>query len=67
MADDGSERPIAFLSQKLNAAQRNYSVTELECLAAVLSVKKFRPYVEGQQCKIITDQFKFVEGLRGGA
>lgn len=53
--DDGTEHPIAFYSQKLNAAQRNYNTTELECLAAVLSVKKFRGYVEGHPFTIITD------------
>lgn len=53
--DDGVEHPIAFYSQKLNAAQRNYNTTELECLAAVLSVKKFRGYVEGHPFTIITD------------
>lgn len=52
---NGEEHPIAFMSKKLNSAQRNYSVTELECYAAVLSVKKFRPYVEGMEFKIITD------------
>lgn len=54
-SEDGCEVPVAFMSQKLNAAQRNYSVTEQECLAAVLAVKKFRPYVEGQDFTIITD------------
>lgn len=53
--DEGCERPIAYFSQKLNRAQKNYNVTELECLAAVLSVKKFRPYIEGYHFKIITD------------
>lgn len=52
---DGEEHPIAFMSKKLNSAQRNYGVTELECYAAVLSVKKFRPYVEGMEFKVITD------------
>ena len=51
----GNEHPIAFMSHKLNSAQKNYSVTELECLAAVLAVKKFRAYVEGTRFKIITD------------
>lgn len=55
VGDDGHEHPIAFMSKKLNAAQRNYSVTELECYAAVLSVKKFRAYVEGMRFTIITD------------
>lgn len=52
---EGNDNPIAFMSQKLNKAQRNYSVTEQECLAAVLAVKKFRPYIEGHQFRIITD------------
>lgn len=55
LGEDGQEHPIAFMSKKLNAAQRNYSVTELECYAAVLSVKKFRPYIEGMKFTIITD------------
>lgn len=53
--DDGAERPISYMSKKLNAAQRNYSITELECYAAVLSVKKFRAYIEGHPFTIITD------------
>ncbi|XP_059221616.1 uncharacterized protein LOC131996179 [Stomoxys calcitrans] len=51
----GNERPIAFMSQKLNKAQRNYTTTELECLAVVLAVKKFRAYIEGQEFKVVTD------------
>ncbi|XP_065355094.1 uncharacterized protein LOC135949448 [Calliphora vicina] len=51
----GDERPIAFMSHKLNRAQRNYSVTELECLAVVLAIKKFRSYIEGQQFTVVTD------------
>ena len=39
VGDDNEERPIAYMSQKLNAAQRNYSVTELECFAAVLGLR----------------------------
>lgn len=53
--EEGHEHPIAYMSTKLNKAQRNYSVTELECYAAVLSVKKFRPYIEGLPFTIITD------------
>lgn len=53
--EDGNEKPIYYFSRKLNKAQQKYSVTELECLAAVLSVQKFRPFIEGQSFKIITD------------
>lgn len=53
--EEGMERPIAYMSRKLNGAQRNYNVTEQECLAAVLSVRKFRHYVEGYHFTIVTD------------
>jgi hypothetical protein len=53
--EEGHERPVAYMSKRLNSAQRNYSVSELECLAAVLAIKKFRAYIEGQPFKVITD------------
>lgn len=64
--NDGEEHPIAFMSVKLNPAQRNYSVTEQECLAAILSVEKFRCYVEGMPFTIITDHasLKWLMGQR---
>ena len=52
---EGDEYPIAFVSKKLNKAQKNYSVTEQECLAAIVSLKRFRAYVEGHKFTIITD------------
>lgn len=53
--EDGNERAICFYSHKLNPAQRNYSITELECLAAVMCIKFFRPYIEGHKFRVITD------------
>lgn len=53
--NEGMEHPIAFISQKLNSSQRNYSITELECLAAVISIEKFRQYIEGFDFTVITD------------
>jgi len=38
--ESGNERPIAYMSHKLNGAQRNYTVTELECLAVLLAIRK---------------------------
>lgn len=40
------DHPLAFFSEKLNRAQRNYYVTELECYAVVVCVRKFRHYLE---------------------
>ncbi|KAH8392774.1 hypothetical protein KR215_004884, partial [Drosophila sulfurigaster] len=51
---DDIDVPIAFMSRKLNRCQRNYSVTEKECLAAIMCVK-FRAYVEGHEFAIHTD------------
>jgi len=55
LSDEGDECPIAFISKKLNKAQQNYSVTEQECLAAIVCLKNFRAYVEGHDFTIITD------------
>lgn len=52
---EGNDRAICFFSKKLNNSQRNYSVTELECLAAILAVEKFRPYIELHPFSIVTD------------
>lgn len=43
------------MSKKLNSAQRNYSVTERECLAAIEAIKRFRCYLEMQDFEVITD------------
>lgn len=53
--EEGNEKPIAFMSRKLSTAQRNYSVTERECLAAVEAIKRFRCYLELQEFEVITD------------
>lgn len=52
---DGDERVISYYSGKLNNAQINYTVTEKECLAVILSIEKFRPYIDGVKFTIITD------------
>ena len=40
------DHPIGYFSRKLSDAETRYSVTELECLALVESVKYFRIYLE---------------------
>ncbi|XP_065369018.1 uncharacterized protein LOC135961445 [Calliphora vicina] len=62
--DQGQEKPIAFMSKKLNTAQRNYSVTERECLAALEAIKRFRCYLELQEFEVITDHASLVWLMR---
>jgi len=49
------ERPIAFFSRKLSTAQQKYSVTELELLSIVETLKEFRGMLWGQRIKVYTD------------
>jgi hypothetical protein len=53
--DDGKEHPIVYLSRSLSPAESNYTITELECLAIVWSVKKLHPYIDGIDFTLITD------------
>jgi hypothetical protein len=48
-------RPIAFLSRKLSKMQQKYSVTEIELLTIVETLKEFRGMLWGQDIKIYTD------------
>lgn len=52
---DGSDRPIAFASKTLTAAEKNYSVLERESLAIIFGVRKFHQYLYGNFVTIITD------------
>lgn len=45
--DGEEEKPVAFTSHTLTAAERNYSATEREALAVLNAVEKWRCYLEG--------------------
>ncbi|XP_055343594.1 uncharacterized protein LOC129591802 isoform X2 [Paramacrobiotus metropolitanus] len=52
---DGVLRVLAYGSRRLNAAERNYSTTERECLGIVWTADKFRYYLLGRVVTVITD------------
>ena len=52
---NGKESVIAYGSRTLRDAEKNYSATKLEMLAAVYFVKYYRPYLLGRKFTLRTD------------
>lgn len=52
---DGKMHPVAYYSRQTNAAEVKYHSYELETLAVVESLKKFRTYLVGIKFEVITD------------
>ncbi|UYV84435.1 hypothetical protein LAZ67_X002150 [Cordylochernes scorpioides] len=44
---DGTLHPVQYYSRALRPHEKNYTITELECLAVIDSVEKFRIYLAG--------------------
>ncbi len=49
------ELPAAFYSRQLRGAESRYSVTELESLAILESLRHFDHYVYGAEVRVVTD------------
>ena len=52
---DGNTKPIAFGSRYLNDTEKKYSIGELEILAVVWGLEKFRFYLYGKKVHLYTD------------
>jgi hypothetical protein len=50
-----SNRPIAFFSRKLSVQQQKYSVTKIELLAKVKTLKEFKGILWGEHIKVYTN------------
>jgi hypothetical protein len=53
--DDNELHPVSYMSKKTTDAEKRYCSYELEVLAVVEAVKKFRVYLLGQPFKLVTD------------
>ena len=53
--DEGREIVIAYASKKLNNAEKNYPITEQECLAIKWAIDHFHKYLADKPFKVITD------------
>ncbi|GFV89424.1 retrovirus-related Pol polyprotein from transposon opus [Trichonephila clavipes] len=60
-----NQRPIAFVSRTLNKAERNYRVTERECLAVLWALNKLRTYFRVRPVKVITDHVALTKLTNG--
>ena len=58
-------QPLAFFSRKLSTAQQKYSVTKLELLAIVETLKEFKGMFWGQRLQIYTDHKNLIQDALG--
>jgi hypothetical protein len=58
-------RPIVFFSRKLSNVQRKYSVTKIELLAIVETLKELKGMLWGQNIKVFTDNADLMRDALG--
>ena len=52
---NGEELPVAFYSRQLKPAETRYTVSEIECLAALEAIRYFLIYLDGHTFTLETD------------
>ncbi|XP_053964372.1 uncharacterized protein LOC128867288 [Anastrepha ludens] len=63
LPEDGHLHPIYYMSKKTTEAERKYTSYELEVLAVIEALKKFRVYLLGLHFKLVTDCNAFTKTL----
>ncbi|KAL7286694.1 hypothetical protein TKK_0019077 [Trichogramma kaykai] len=58
---DGSERPICFISQRLNKVRQKYSQIDREAFAIFFAIKKLHQYLYGHKFTLICDNLPLVQ------
>ena len=53
--ENGTERPIEYISRTLTKSERNYSMIEKEALAIVWATKRLHRYLFGRPFTLVTD------------
>ena len=53
--DNGDEKPIAFASRTLSAAEKKYAQLDKEALSIIFGVKRFQQYLQGRHFTIMSD------------
>ena len=59
-------QPIAYASKKLTGAETRYHIIELECLAVVWGIRKFYPYLYGNEFTLQSDHhpLQYIDRIR---
>ena len=53
--ENGEERPVAYASQTLTSAEKNYAQLQKEALALIFGVKKYHQYLYGRAFTLVMD------------
>src|ERR1043166_5438938 len=60
---DGKEHPVKYGERKLSPSERNYTITDLECLGIIYAIRKTNQYF-GQKTLILVTDHKALKTFR---
>ena len=52
---EGHKLPVAFFSRQLRSSEKNYTSSEIECLAVVDTIIQFEIHLVGKSFTLVTD------------